>query len=48
METVDLIHVDFGHDMPCMGGRIDVNNARDLDTRPSSLYRQIEPGVFLA
>ena len=39
---------DFGHDVPCMGRRIDVNNEGDLDTRPSSLYWQIEPGVFLA
>ena len=39
---------DFWHDMPCMGRRIDVNNEGDLDTRPSSLYWQIEPGVFLA
>ena len=36
---------DFGHDVPCMGRRIDVNNEGDLDTR---LYWQIEPGVFLA
>ena len=35
---------DFGHDVPCMGWRIDVNNEGGLDTRPSSLYWQIEPG----
>ena len=29
---------DFGHDVPCMGRRIDVNNEGGLDTRPSSLY----------
>ena len=39
---------DFGHDVPCMGPRIDVNNEAGLDTRPLSLYWQIEPGVFLA
>ena len=39
---------DFGHDVPCMGWGIDVNNEGGLDTRPSSLYWQIEPGVFLA
>ena len=39
---------DFGHDVPCMGRRIDINNEGGLDTRPSSSYWQIEPGVFLA
>ena len=39
---------DFGHDVPWMGRRIDVNNEGGLDTRPSSLYWQIAPGVFLA
>ena len=39
---------DFKHDVPCMGRRIDVNDEGGLDTRPSSLYWQIEPGVFLA
>ena len=39
---------DFGHDVPCMGWHIDVNNEGGFDTRPSSLYWQIEPGVFLA
>ena len=37
-----------GHDVPCTGRRIDVNNEGGLDTRPSSLYWQIKPGVFLA
>ena len=31
-----------------MGRCTDVNNEGGLDTRPSSLYWQIEPGVFLA
>ena len=31
-----------------MGRHIDVNNEGGFDTRPSSLYWQIEPGVFLA
>ena len=35
---------DFGHHVPCMGRRIEVNNEGGLDTRPSSLYWQIEPG----
>ena len=39
---------DFGHDVPWMGRCIDVNNEGGLDTRPSSLYWQIAPGVFLA
>ena len=39
---------DFGHDVLWLGRRIDVNNEGGLDTRPSSLYWQIEPGVFLA
>ena len=39
---------DLRHDMPCKGWRIDVNNEGGLDTRPSSLYWQIEPGMFLA
>ena len=46
VKHVDLSY-DFGHDVPCMGQRIDVNNEGGLDTRPSSLYWQIEPGVFL-
>ena len=35
---------DFGHDVPCMGRRIDISNAGGLDIRP---IWQIEPGVFL-
>ena len=46
--TVTNLSWDFGHDMPCMGRRIDVNNEGGLDSRPSSLYWQIEPGVSLA
>ena len=39
---------DSGHDVSCTGRRIDVHNEGGLDTRPSSLYWQIKPGVFLA
>ena len=49
VKHVDLkLSWDFGHDMLCMGRRIDINNEGGLDTSPSSLYWQIEPGVFLA
>ena len=43
VKHVDL-SCDFGHDVPCMGRCIDINNEGGLATRPSSLYRQIEPG----
>ena len=39
---------DSGHDVPCTGRCIDVNNEGGLDKRPSSLYWQIKPGVFLS
>ena len=35
---------DFGHDVPCMGRRIDVNNEGGLDTRPSSFFGKLNPG----
>ena len=40
---------DFGHDVPCMGRCIDVNNEGGLDTRPSSLYSRVQnsnPVIF--
>ena len=43
---VDLIY-DFGHDVPRVGQLTAVNSVGDLATRPSSLYRQIIPGVYL-
>lgn len=43
-----VIHVDlsFGHDIPCVDQLTAVNSVGGLDTRPSSLYGQIEPGFF--
>ena len=45
--NIDLSY-DFGHDVPQAGRLAAVNSVRGLDTRLSSLYWQIEPGVFLA
>ena len=39
--------LDFEHDIPHVGRLAAVNSVGGLDTRPSSLYWQIEPGVFL-
>ena len=38
---------DFGHAVPCMGWRIDVNSEGGLDTRPSSFVSGVPQGTVL-